>query len=85
MLRIAITATGDTTIVLKLEGKLLEPWIDELRRSITVSPEHLTLDLSSLSYADAAGVQVLAALVRKGATLQGPSGFISALLNSEPS
>jgi anti-anti-sigma regulatory factor len=84
MLRITTTATGSTTL-LKLEGKLFEPWIDELQRSIQVSPDRLALDLSSLSYADAAGVHALADLIRNGATLQGTSGFISALLHVEQS
>jgi anti-anti-sigma regulatory factor len=85
MLRITTKANGDSTTTLKLEGKLLEPWIDELRRSIKVSPTHLSLDLSSLSYADAAGVKVLANLIHDGATLQGTTGFIAALLNVEQS
>jgi anti-anti-sigma regulatory factor len=85
MLRIATTVTGGSTTVLKLEGKLFEAWIDELQRSIQVSPDKLTLDLSSLSYADAAGIQVLADLIRNGAAVQGTSGFISALLHVEQS
>jgi ABC-type transporter Mla MlaB component len=71
--------------VLKLEGKLLEPWIDELQRSIQVSPDRLTLDLSSLSYADTAGIQLLGELIRNGAKLRGTTGFIAALLNVEKS
>jgi anti-anti-sigma regulatory factor len=83
MLRIMTTPAEDSTTVLKLEGKLFEPWIGELQRSIQVSSDRLMLDLSSLSYADAAGLRVLADLVRNGATLKGTSGFISALLHVE--
>ena len=85
MLRITTTVAEGSTTVLKLEGKLFEPWIGELQRSIQVSPDKLTLDLSSLSYADAAGIQVLADLIRNGAAVQGTSGFISALLHVEQS
>jgi anti-anti-sigma regulatory factor len=85
MLRITTTVTEGSATVLKLEGKLFEPWIEELQRSIHVSPDRLTLDISSLAYADAAGLKALAALVRNGATLRGTSGFIAALLHVEQS
>jgi ABC-type transporter Mla MlaB component len=85
MLRITTTNAQDSMLLLKLEGKLFEPWIDELQRSIQVPAAMVTLDLSSLSFADAAGVQFLAELIRHGATLQGTSGFISALLHVEQS
>jgi len=85
MLRITRLGTDDATIVLKVEGKLLEPWIDELRRSIAGSSSNVRLDLSALTFADAAGAQALADLLRHGVALTACSGFIAALLHVEKS
>jgi ABC-type transporter Mla MlaB component len=83
MLRITTANAQDSTLLVKLEGKLFEPWIAEVERVIQVPAEKVTLDLSSLSFADTAGVQLLAELIRRGATLQRASGFIMALLHVE--
>lgn len=78
----------DTTILLKLEGKLLEPWIEELERSIHGAPAHpnaLKLDLSALTFADTAGARFLLGLLRQGAMLTACSGYVAALLHVEKS
>jgi hypothetical protein len=85
MLRITTHETADSTVLLRLEGKLFEPWIDELQRSIKVPLKNVRLDLSSLTFADVAGTQALAELIRGGAALGAASGFISALLHMEQS
>ena len=85
MLRITRQPIDDSTILLKLEGKLLEPWIEELQRSINGFTNTIKLDLSALTFADAAGTQVLAELIRNGATLSACSGYISALMHVEKS
>jgi ABC-type transporter Mla MlaB component len=86
MLRIVTQSADPSGMLLKLEGKLLEPWVEELERSINSSlgrPSGLRLDLSALLFADTAGVQVLSRLIRGGATLVACSGFIAALLHVE--
>jgi anti-anti-sigma regulatory factor len=86
MLRITTQSTDHSAILLKLEGKLLEPWVEELERSINGSlgrPNSLRLDLSALTFADAVGLQALTKLIRGGATLTACSGFIAALLHVE--
>ena len=87
MLRITNLRTDDATIILKVEGKLLGPWIDELRRSLTSAGSSSTvkLDLSALTFADAAGAQALADLLRHGVAITACSGFIAALLHVEKS
>ena len=85
MLRITRQPIDDSTILLKLEGKLLEPWIEELQRSINGFTKTIKLDLSALTFADAAGMHVLADLIRNGATVSSCSGYISALLHVEKS
>jgi ABC-type transporter Mla MlaB component len=86
MLRITTQSTDHSAILLKLEGKLLEQWVEELERSINGSlgrPNSLRLDLSALTFADAVGLQALTKLIRGGATLTACSGFIAALLHVE--
>ena len=83
MLRITKQPIDESTILLKLEGKLLEPWIEEIERSINGSVKTIKLDLSTLTFADLAGTQALADLLRRGAKLTACSGYIAALLHVE--
>ena len=85
MLRITRQPIDETTILFKLEGKLLEPWIEEMKRSISGSVTSMKLDLSALTFADSAGIQVLGELIRDGAKLTACSGYVAALLQMEKS
>ena len=88
MLRITSHEAGDSTILLKLEGKLLEPWVEELERcarGFLASRNALKLDLSALVFADAAGAKALLELIRTGASLTACSGYLAALLHVEKS
>jgi anti-anti-sigma regulatory factor len=80
MLRITKQRIDETTDLLKLEGKLLEPWIEEMQCSISESARSIMLDLSALTFADSAGIQALANLIRHGAKLTACSGYVAALL-----
>jgi hypothetical protein len=69
---------------LKLEGKLLGPWVDELSRAceeLSSPPHCLRLDLAAVTFVDPVGVKLLDDLVRQGATIESCSGFIADLLN----
>ena len=85
MLRITTQPIDETSVLLKLEGKLLEPWIEEMQRSINGSVSNIQLDLSALTFADSAGIQALADLIRHGAKLTACSGYVAALLQMEKS
>lgn len=88
MLKITQIPGPDSTVMLKVEGKLLEPWIDELFQSVaqaSVDGKMPHLDLTALSYADQAGTRVLSELVQRGAVIMGASGFMAALLRREKS
>jgi anti-anti-sigma regulatory factor len=85
VLRINRQLNHDSTILFRLEGKLLEPWVDELKKTISVSqadPGVIQFDLSALTFADSLGVLVLAELLGQGATLVACSPYVAALLNS---
>jgi ABC-type transporter Mla MlaB component len=84
MLRITRTQESATAILLKLEGRLLEPWLGELRRASERSAEQrgLRLDLSGLQFADASGVALLREMAESGAVLTGCSPLVAGLLRA---
>lgn len=70
-------------MVLKLEGRLADQWVDELTRVAGASAtagEQMTLDLSGLSFVDARGIAWLRGARDRGARLTGGSTFIAALV-----
>ncbi len=86
MLKITETTSGGSARTFKLEGKLLEPWLDEvLQVSLSAGPSAtVRLDLSAVTFADAASVQLLRELARRGVVLVACSRFVAELLNREP-
>jgi hypothetical protein len=86
MLRITEVADG-SGLLLKLEGKLFGPWVEELartaRRPSPEGPGPIRLDLSSVTFADEAGVRLLRELLRQGVQVAAATGFVAALLRQE--
>lgn len=68
--------------VLVLEGKLLEPWLEELRAALAPrrGKSPVKIDLSAVTFADPAGALLLATLARGGVELDRPSPLIRALI-----
>ncbi len=86
MLRITQTNVLESIKTFKLDGKLLEPWVLEVRQVCTANqttPDQIRLDLSGLTYADQAGTQLLKDLVHRGVVVSACSGFIAQLLHLE--
>lgn len=84
MLMITCTETGDSIRTLRLEGKLLEPWTGELRAACAgpgLPLSRIRLDLSRVSYLDAAGVQLVKGLIEQGVTVTACSGFVAEILD----
>lgn len=84
MLRINRTE-NDAALTLKLEGKLLKPWVAVVRESIGNPHDHpkLQLDLSNVSFVDAAGAELLEELLVRGAEIVACSSFVREMLNLE--
>ena len=83
MLRITTIQHDGSPAVLKLEGKLLEPWIGELHEACRRAGERAasaTLDLAGLSFVDAPGSIALRDLRRRGVKLKGCSPLVAELL-----
>jgi anti-anti-sigma regulatory factor len=71
---------------IKLEGKLLEPWVDELNQSCLSHIEGQTriqLDLSELTYLDWSGIQAIRDLRRRGVRIAACSNIAAELLQEE--
>lgn len=73
MLRIS-TTTNDNKLTLKLDGRLVGPWVDELRKTVfttDASTLSLEIDVSDLTYADDEGERALCWLYKMGAIFRG--------------
>ena len=62
MLKITEVSRSDAAITLKLEGKVLAPWVDELRRLCTETPcesKQIHLDLDAVTFLDESGAELM--------------------------
>jgi anti-anti-sigma regulatory factor len=92
VLRITIQ-TSDVALM-KLEGSVKGPWVDELRKAwLTLAKmtggEPMSIDLGAVSFIDTRGRNLLLRMQREGVALKGASGFLRQVLeerttNSEP-
>ncbi len=83
MLRITRITGDDSVDTLKLEGKLQGPWVLAARDACALSraqSSRACLDLSGLTFADAAGAALLFELIRSGAKVVVCSSYIAELL-----
>jgi hypothetical protein len=82
MLRITLGIEKPAERTLKLEGKLVGPWVGELEaacREAMALGERLCLDLHAVSFVDADGVRLLRELLGRGARVV-CSGLVAGLL-----
>ena len=82
MLRMDKTeANGICTV--RLEGKLLSPWLHEFMAFFEdgTSLDATHLNLKDVEYVDAASLEVLAALRRRGLRIVACSAFVAKLLD----
>lgn len=87
LLRITKTER-DAEIWLKLEGKLMGPWVGECRMACaqTASQARPTrLDLSGITYVDFEGENLLRRLLAEGFEIPFSSTFVAELLREERS
>jgi hypothetical protein len=86
VLKITEMARNDSGRTLKLEGKLLGPWVDELRNVCTQPlnrAEQVGLDLAAVTFVNAAGAKLLRELIREGIIITQCSAFVAELLHAE--
>ena len=86
MLKISIISDSDQAIALQLEGKLVGPWVEELRK---LSDEALSLqksvslDLERVWFVDSRGVTLLRDLAKRQVSELNCSQFVSQQLKEE--
>ena len=83
MLRISVIDSSDRSARLRLEGRLVGPWVRELRKScesVLSRGGRLTLDLEGLSFIDREGITLLRTLKGNQVNLANGSPFVAELL-----
>jgi ABC-type transporter Mla MlaB component len=77
----------DGGTLLRLEGVLREGWLDEVSAQVALAQHAasspLKLDLTDITFVDAAGAALLRELIDKRAQIVGCSGFVAASLGLE--
>jgi ABC-type transporter Mla MlaB component len=80
MLKISEEKRNGPAIILRLEGRLVGPWVAELSQVcdlMLADATNLALDLAEVSFADNSGLAALVSLNRRGVKLLRPSPFVS--------
>jgi anti-anti-sigma regulatory factor len=81
MLRITVVESSSEAVKLRVEGRVTDRWVEELRRSCDVHALYdgirLTLDLADVSFVDTAGIEFLKELRSRCVTLLSPSPFVA--------
>lgn len=89
MLRITVVESSEIAVTLRVEGRITGPWVEELRTACNVHtfPDdvQLSLDLSDISFADAAGIALLRELRNRGAGLIRTTPFLAEQLKDRTS
>ncbi|HEY4308792.1 MAG TPA: hypothetical protein VGN12_05000 [Pirellulales bacterium] len=85
MLRITQLPVSAPARAFRLEGKLVGPWLEELRQACGTNPDLLSilsLDLSGMRFVDEAGAKYLRSLVGQGVQITNCSSFVIELLKA---
>ena len=85
MLKISQVGKGNHSVTLKLEGRVVGPWVGEFRQvceTYLSEGRALKLDLADVTFADADGVAVLTGFKTRGVTLKDCSPFVDEQLRS---
>jgi hypothetical protein len=86
VLKITLLSRKGRVLTIKLEGEILEPWVDAVRDACTnrdCRSKHRCLDLVAVTYVDVAGLQLLRDLIKEGVEIAACSSFLGELLHRE--
>jgi anti-anti-sigma regulatory factor len=85
-MKITVVESSSNGVRLRVEGRLMGRWVEELRRTCDLHALsdgiRLTLDLADVSFADAAGIELLKELRIRLVTLLGPSSLVAEQLKA---
>ena len=85
-MKITVVESSSKGVRLRVEGRLMGGWVEELRRACDLHALsdgiRLTLDLADVSFADAAGIELLKELRIRLVTLLSPSSLVAEQLKA---
>ena len=85
-MKITVVESSRYGVRLRVEGRLTGRWVEELKRTCDLHALsdgiHLTLDLADVSFADAAGIELLKELRMRSVTLLSPSSLVAEQLKA---
>jgi len=84
MLRIEPVETSSGHCLLRLEGEVLGPWVDEMSRACdqaVATGAKLTLDLTDVSFIDRSGIELFRRLIGGGVVVFNCSPFLQTQLS----
>ena len=85
-MKITVVESSSKAVRLRVEGRLTGSWVKELRRACDLHALsdgiRLTLDLADVSFADAAGIDLLKELRIRLVTLLSPSSLVAEQLKA---
>jgi ABC-type transporter Mla MlaB component len=86
MLRITQTQGASGKVNLTLEGRLVGPWVAELKSAVTaagLSASSVNLELSGVRFVDTEGLALILGLQDQGVRLRDASPFVRELLKTD--
>jgi anti-anti-sigma regulatory factor len=85
-MKVTVVESSIEAVRLRVEGRLTGRWVEELRRTCDLHAFNdgirLTLDLADVSFADAAGIELLKELRMRLVTLISPSSLVAEQLKA---
>jgi hypothetical protein len=85
MLKISQAGKANPSVTLKLEGRVVGPWVGELRQvceTLLIEERSLKLDFADVTFVDASGVAALSSLQTRGVAITNCSPFVEEQLKS---
>jgi ABC-type transporter Mla MlaB component len=81
MLRITVVESSGEAVRLRVEGRVTDGWVEELRKTCELQGLgdgiRLTLDLADVAFVDTAGIALLKELQRRRVTLLNPMSLVA--------
>ena len=87
MLKISEDKQTKRAVTLRIEGRVVGPWVGELRKAcepLLSDGSKLVLDLTDVSFVEESGLLLLASLQTRGVKLLNPTPFVEEQLKVTP-
>jgi hypothetical protein len=87
LLRISLLAASDQEVTLRLEGRVVGRWVEELRRACAEARGgggHVTLDLRDVLFLDREAIALLRTLTDQDVAVRRCSPFVAQQLRDAP-